>query len=71
MLLNYTPKRTKLHHLKKLSRGAYYQTPIASAWQRATRLMTLRGMQLAQTQKKVALPHPPMANPAYTHAISA
>ena len=40
ILSKYTPKRTKLHHIKKILRGACHRTPLAN------------GPQLAQTQQK-------------------
>ena len=33
ILAKYSPKRTKLHHFLKFSRGACPRTPLANAWQ--------------------------------------
>ena len=50
----YTPKRTKLHHLKKFSRGNMLRNPPSNAqfctW--------LRNMQISKSEKKILAPPP-------------
>ena len=59
----YTPKRTKLHHFLKFSRGSIPRTPPLNAW-------------LCHAQRHAYYPHfrkldwtlPPKWNPKYAHA---
>ena len=55
-------KRTKLHHLKKFSRGSMPQTPLANAWVRHASQAASRHATRPAFQKV----GPPLANPFTT-----
>ena len=54
----YTPKRTKLHHLKKISRGGMPPNPPSKVHGFAMRSMSLRDMQISKSGKKFLGPPP-------------
>ena len=54
----YTPKRTKLHHFKKFSRGSMPPNPPSKAHGFAMRSMSLRDMQISKSEKKILAPPP-------------
>ena len=55
----YTLKRTKLHRLKKFSRGGMPPNPPSSAHGFAMRRMSLRDMQIPKSEKNFLPPPPP------------
>ena len=66
---NIPHKRTKLQHLNIFFRGNMPPNPPPQqAPCYATRLMSLRGTQLAQIKKKCPPPH--LVNPANTHSYN-
>ena len=54
----YTLKRTKLHRLKKFSRGSMPPNPPSNAHGFAMRSMSLRDMQIPKSEKKISWPPP-------------
>ena len=54
----YTLKRTKLHHLKKISRGSMPPNPPNNAHGFAMRSMSLRDMQIPKSEEKKFLAPP-------------
>ena len=57
VLAKYSPKRTKLHHLKKKFWGACPQTPLTRGF--ATRCIALCAMQIPRLFQKYFEPPPP------------
>ena len=54
----YTLKRTKLHHLKKISRGSMPPNPPNNVHGFAMRSMSLRDMQIPKSEEKKFLAPP-------------
>ena len=64
----YTLKRTKLHRFKKFSWGSMPPNPLNNAHGFAIRSMSLRDMQIPNSEKKISWP-PPLPNPGDAPAI--
>ena len=66
--LNIHQKRTKLHHLKKISRGSMPSNPSSNAHGLLMRSMSLCDMQISQSVKKILGPNP-LPNPSYADEL--